>query len=71
VEVAPPTISTLPSARSVAVCCSRAVADTGAKVMIETNNPKALKAVHDFLRFQIAEHQTGDPTEVANDTQHQ
>jgi hypothetical protein len=39
--------------------------------MIETNNPKALKAVHDFLRFQIAEHQTGDPTEVANDTQHQ
>jgi hypothetical protein len=44
--------------------------DSGAKIMIGTNNPKALKAVHEFLRFQIAEHQTGDPTE-ANDTQHQ
>jgi len=45
--------------------------DTGGRIDIETANPKALEAVHEFLRFQIAEHKTGDPTEVANDTQHQ
>jgi hypothetical protein len=36
----------------------------GARVTISTKNPEALAAVHDFLRFQIEEHQTGDPTEV-------
>lgn len=41
--------------------------DSGAKIMIATANPKALQAVHDFLRFQIGEHKTGDPTEVRND----
>ena len=40
--------------------------DSGAKIMIATANPKALRAVHEFLRFQIAEHQTGDSTEVTN-----
>jgi hypothetical protein len=41
--------------------------DSGAKIAIATTNPKALKAVHEFLRFQISEHQTGDPTETRND----
>jgi hypothetical protein len=41
--------------------------DSGAKIVIATPNPKALQAVHEFLRFQIDEHQTGDPTEVMND----
>jgi hypothetical protein len=36
----------------------------GGRVRISTGNPEALKAVHDFLRFQISDHQTGDPTEV-------
>ena len=36
--------------------------DGGGLVRIRTANPKALKAVHEFLRFQIQEHQTGDPT---------
>ena len=40
--------------------------DTGGKIDIETANPKALEAVHEFLRFQIAEHGTGDPTELTN-----
>ena len=35
---------------------------SGGLVRIRTSNPKALKAVHDFLRFQIEENQTGDPT---------
>ena len=38
----------------------------GGRVRIRANNPKALKAVHDFLRFQIAEHQTGDSIEIGS-----
>lgn len=36
----------------------------GGRVRIRTGNPDALKAVHEFLRFQIVEHQTGDPIEI-------
>jgi hypothetical protein len=36
--------------------------DSGGRVRIRTSNARAVKAVHEFLRFQIAEHQTGDPT---------
>ena len=32
----------------------------GARVLIETRDPDALKAVQAFLRYQIAEHKTGD-----------
>ncbi len=35
----------------------------GARVRISTGNPEAVKAVQDFLRFQITDHQTGDPLE--------
>jgi len=34
-------------------------------VRIKTRDSDALAAVHAFLRFQITEHQTGDPMEVA------
>lgn len=44
--------------------------DTGGKIDIETANPRAQEAVHEFLRFQIAEHKTGDPTEVADTVRH-
>ena len=33
----------------------------GAQVRISTRNPEALQAVHEFLRFQIEDHKTGDP----------
>ena len=36
----------------------------GARIRISTSSPEALQAIHDFLRFQIKEHKTGDPTEV-------
>jgi hypothetical protein len=36
----------------------------GATVRIKTGNPDALKAVHEFLRFQIEDHHTGDTTTV-------
>ena len=32
----------------------------GAQVRIKTEVPEALRAIHDFLRFQIADHRTGD-----------
>lgn len=35
---------------------------TGGRVRITTANYDALNAVHDFLTFQITDHQTGDPT---------
>jgi len=34
--------------------------DRGGSVEISTKNPEALAAIHDFLRFQIREHHTGD-----------
>jgi hypothetical protein len=36
----------------------------GGRVNIVTSDPTALAAVHQFLKFQIAEHKTGDPTTV-------
>jgi len=38
---------------------------TGGRVRIRSHSPVALAAIHDFLRFQINEHQTGDSLEVA------
>ena len=35
--------------------------ENGGRVRITTSDPQALAAVHDFLRFQIKEHRTGDP----------
>jgi hypothetical protein len=32
----------------------------GGRVVINTSNPPALDAIHQFLRFQVSEHQTGD-----------
>lgn len=38
--------------------------DRGGKVLITTKNAEALKALHEFLRFQISDHGTGDSTEI-------
>lgn len=38
---------------------------TGGRVAIKSDDPVAVAAIHDFLRFQIKEHQTGDSLEVA------
>ena len=38
--------------------------DKGGLVSISTANPDAVAAIHEFLRFQIEDHKTGDPTEV-------
>ena len=39
-------------------------AERGARVRIRTANAEALAAVHEFLRFQIKDHKTGDSTDV-------
>jgi hypothetical protein len=36
----------------------------GGRVHITTSNPEALSAVHEFLRFQISDHATGDSGKV-------
>jgi hypothetical protein len=36
----------------------------GGRIRITTTNPEAIAALHDFLRFQIKDHQTGDSGEV-------
>lgn len=38
--------------------------DRGGRVRIVTANADALNAIHDFLRYQIREHATGDPVVV-------
>jgi hypothetical protein len=38
--------------------------ERGGRVRITTVNADAIKAIHEFLRFQIEDHKTGDPKEV-------
>jgi hypothetical protein len=38
----------------------------GGRVRIKTENRDALKAIHEFLRFQIADHHTGDTTDIGS-----
>jgi hypothetical protein len=38
--------------------------DNGARVIIHSSSSDAVTAIHDFLRFQIEDHKTGDPTVV-------
>lgn len=39
--------------------------ERGGRILITTEDLDGLKALHEFLRFQIADHQTGDSTAVA------
>jgi hypothetical protein len=36
----------------------------GGRVVIATSNQEALEAIHEFLRFQIKDHNTGDPLTI-------
>jgi hypothetical protein len=40
--------------------------ERGGRVRIETTDPDALNAVHEFLVFQIQDHRTGDPVTIGN-----
>ena len=38
--------------------------EKGGRVVISSDNPEAVTALHDFLRFQVKEHRTGDPMDA-------
>ncbi|HYS55211.1 MAG TPA: hypothetical protein VER58_15750 [Thermoanaerobaculia bacterium] len=40
--------------------------DSGGRVRITTKNRRALDAIHQFLRFQIREHKTGDTDHISD-----
>ncbi|HVT60724.1 MAG TPA: hypothetical protein VHR45_20295 [Thermoanaerobaculia bacterium] len=56
----PPGVPTLERLRA-AVTYSYSDTERGGRVELRTTNGEALQAIHEFLRFQIREHQTGDP----------
>lgn len=56
----PPGVPALERLRA-AVIYSYADTDGGGRVELRTTNAEALQAIHEFLRFQIQEHRTGDP----------
>lgn len=60
----PPGVPTMKELRS-RIMYRYADSRDGARVRISTRDPRALQAVHEFLRFQIADHQTGDSTVVS------
>lgn len=59
----PPGVSTMKQ-RHDSIAYTYQSTDLGAEVRITTEDAKALQAVHDFLRFQIQDHRTGDPITV-------
>ena len=62
-DTTPPGVSTMEKLRS-EIHYQYQQTDSGAKIMIETANRNALQAVHEFLRFQITDHQTGDSLDL-------
>jgi hypothetical protein len=40
--------------------------EQGGRVLVMTRDAEALEAIHAFLRFQILDHQTGDPVRVGS-----
>jgi hypothetical protein len=42
----------------------------GGSVQIKSSNIEAVKAVHEFLRFQIEDHHTGDPADISSPSAH-
>jgi hypothetical protein len=38
--------------------------EAGGEVTLVSYNPEAIQAIHEFLKFQIREHKTGDPEAV-------
>ena len=60
----PPGVSVMKQARD-AITYRFQETERGGRVRISTRNTEALDAIHEFLRFQIREHETGDPLSVA------
>jgi hypothetical protein len=60
----PPGVSTMQKLKS-EISYKYRETPQGAAVDIRSANRDAIAAVHEFLRFQISDHRTGDPTSVS------
>lgn len=63
-DTVPPGVTTMKLMKS-AIHYTYEELPTGGRVRIQSADPIAVASIHDFLRFQIAEHETGDSVEVA------
>ena len=59
----PPGVPTMKELKE-AIRYSAEPLSNGGRIKIQTSSPEGITAVHDFLRFQIKDHETGDPTTV-------
>ena len=59
----PPGVDTMKRLKN-EITYTEEIAQKGARVRIRTENPEALKAIHEFLRFQITDHRTKDSLQV-------
>lgn len=59
----PPGVSTMKRMRK-EIEYNESATPNGAQVRITATDHRAIKAIHDFLRFQIKDHHTGDSTAV-------
>jgi hypothetical protein len=59
----PPGVKTMQRKKS-AISYQFESTESGGRVRITAKSTDAVRAVHDFLRYQIAEHATGDPLTV-------
>ena len=61
----PPGVSTMKRLKGEITYKAQATAK-GAEVKIASANSEAVSAIHQFLKFQIKDHQTGDATDVSH-----
>ncbi|MBV9645292.1 MAG: hypothetical protein JO334_17160 [Verrucomicrobia bacterium] len=59
----PPGVDTMQRLKG-KITYTAAITQKGARVRIRTEDSEALQAIHEFLRFQIADHRTQDSIEV-------
>ena len=61
----PPGVSTMKELKG-AIRYSAESLSNGGRIKIATSSSEGIAAIHDFLRFQIKDHETGDLTTVQN-----
>jgi hypothetical protein len=61
--VTPPGVETMKRLKS-EITYTAQITQIGARVRIVTENPQALNAIHEFLRFQILDHRTNDSFKI-------
>lgn len=62
-DVIPPGVTTMQLLKD-KIHFEYTVVDSGGRVSIATDDAVARAAIHDFLRFQIADHETADPLDL-------